>query len=72
MYERICKFADFFGKIGKKLDDTVKIYNGGVGSFTSRVMPSARRLKEFSCPASHDEITEPETVDTAVRELPEE
>jgi DNA recombination protein RmuC len=72
VYERICKFAEFFGKIGKRLHDTVNLYNSGVGSFTSRVMPSARRLKDLSCPASRDELTEPPQIDTGTRELPEE
>ncbi|MCK5833986.1 hypothetical protein KAH81_10010 [bacterium] len=72
VHERICKFAGFFGKIGRRLEDTVRLYNGGVGSFTSRVMPSARRLKDLSCPASRDNLTEPPQIDTGIRELPEE
>jgi len=72
LYERICKFSEFFGKIGKRLHDTVNLYNGGVGSFTSRVMPSTRKLKDLACPASRDNLTEPPTIDTGIRELPEE
>jgi DNA recombination protein RmuC len=72
LYERICKFSQFFVEIGKRLNKAVNYYNEGVGSFTSRVMPSAIRLKDLSCPATRENITEPPQIDTGIRELPKE
>jgi len=72
MYERICKFSQFFSKIGDKFEEAIKTYNAGVGSFSSRIMPSARRLKDLSCSATRDSLEEPDPIDRNIRKLPEE
>ena len=54
LYERICKLADHFEKLGGSLKRSVESYNEAVGSMESRVLVSARRLKDLGA-ASGDE-----------------
>jgi DNA recombination protein RmuC len=46
-YERLATFADRFDDVRKRLDGTVQAYNDAAGSFESRVLVSARRLREL-------------------------
>ncbi|MBU0482998.1 MAG: DNA recombination protein RmuC [Proteobacteria bacterium] len=46
LYDRLCTMAKHFTEIKKGLDRTVSAYNKTVGSFESRVLISARQLKE--------------------------
>jgi DNA recombination protein RmuC len=46
-YERLATFADRFDDVRKRLDGAVQAYNDAAGSFESRVLVSARRLKEL-------------------------
>jgi DNA recombination protein RmuC len=46
-YERLATFADRFDDVRKRLDGTVQAYNEAAGSFESRVLVSARRLREL-------------------------
>jgi DNA recombination protein RmuC len=46
-YERLATFADRFDDIRKRLDGAVQAYNEAAGSFESRVLVSARRLREL-------------------------
>ncbi len=46
MYDRLCVFAEHFQGVGRALNGSVGAYNKAVGSLESRVMVSARRLKE--------------------------
>jgi DNA recombination protein RmuC len=46
-YERLATFADRFDDLRKKLDGAVQAYNEAAGSFESRVLVSARRLREL-------------------------
>ena len=46
-YERLATFADRLNEVRKKLDGAVQAYNEAAGSFESRVLVSARRLKEL-------------------------
>jgi len=72
LYERICTFASYYNKLALKLSTFTKAFNDSVGSFSSRVMPSARKLKDLACPATRDQLNEPSTIDTGIREIPEE
>lgn len=47
MYDRLCVFAGHFQGVGKALGSSVKAYNEAVGSLESRLLVSARRLKEM-------------------------
>jgi len=67
-YERLARFAEHFDDMRKKLDGAVHSYNQAAGSLESRVMVSARRLRDL------DVTTEPELpliepIDTMPRAL---
>ena len=65
-YERLARFADHFNEVRKKLDGAVHAYNEAVGSFESRVLVSARRLKELQVTTA-DDLPDPEPIDTVPR-----
>jgi DNA recombination protein RmuC len=46
-YERLATFADRFDEVRKRLDGAVQAYNEAAGSFESRILVSARRLREL-------------------------
>ncbi len=47
MYARLATFAEHLGKVGKSLDSGVNAYNKAVGSFDTRILPSARKFVEM-------------------------
>jgi DNA recombination protein RmuC len=67
-YERLATFADRLDEVRKKLDGAVHAYNDAAGSFESRVLVSARRLKELDV-TSADELPAAEPIDTVPRVL---
>ena len=67
-YERLATFAGRLDEVRKKLDGAVHAYNDAAGSFESRVLVSARRLKELNI-TSADELPPAEPIDTAPRVL---
>jgi DNA recombination protein RmuC len=46
-YERLTVFADRLDEVRKRLDGAVRAYNDAAGSFESRVLVSARRLRDL-------------------------
>jgi DNA recombination protein RmuC len=70
MYDRIGKFAEHFGHIRDGLDKAVSAYNSAVGSYESRVLPGARRLRELRVTSDREDIAPPEIVDRATRPSP--
>ena len=70
MYERICVFASHYANTGKGLEDAIRHYNDGVGSWTSRLLPKARELAEIGHTAR--EMPDVRPVDHARRALPED
>jgi DNA recombination protein RmuC len=67
-YERLAKFSDYFDDVRKKLDGAVQAYNAAAGSFESRVLVSARRLRELEVTTAQ-EIPSAESIDTVPRVL---
>jgi DNA recombination protein RmuC len=67
-YERLSRFADHFNELRKKLDGAVHAYNDAVGSFESRVLVSARRLKDLKVTTA-DDLPDTEPIDTVPRVL---
>ncbi|MDP6380177.1 MAG: DNA recombination protein RmuC, partial [Phycisphaerae bacterium] len=71
LYDRICTFADHFGKVGDGLRRAMRSYNQAVGSYESRLQPSARRLAELDAASSRELPDVPEVAET-LRSLPAE
>ncbi|WP_428312278.1 DNA recombination protein RmuC [Hydrocarboniphaga sp.] len=67
LYERIGKLAEHFGKLGKNLGTAVNTYNDAVGTLESRVLPQARRFKEFG--AGNGDIATLDGLQQATRQL---
>jgi DNA recombination protein RmuC len=68
LYERLAVFTDHFDEMRKKLDGAVQAYNKAAGSFESRVLVSARRLKELDVTTA-GELPLGEPIDTVPRVL---
>jgi DNA recombination protein RmuC len=67
-YDRLATFADRFDEVRKKLDGAVHAYNDAAGSFESRVLVSARRLKELKLTTA-EEMPPADPIDTVPRVL---
>jgi DNA recombination protein RmuC len=68
LYDRIAKLAEHFESVGKSLAKAVTAYNGAVGTLETRVLVTARRLKDKGVTAS-EELPDVETIDQAPRPL---
>lgn len=68
LYSRLQTFTDHLQKLGKSLDSGMKHYNNAVGSFDSRVLPSARKFNEMGI-SSDKKIIQPNQIETAVRQI---
>ena len=71
LYGRLQTFTDHLQKLGRSLDSGLKHYNSAVGSFDSRVLPSARKFNEMGI-SSDKKINTPNQVETAVRQIESE
>lgn len=71
MYDRIGKFTEHFSRIRDGLDKAVSAYNSAVGSYESRVLPGARKLRELRVTADREDIEAPGIVDRATRPAPD-
>jgi DNA recombination protein RmuC len=68
LYDRISKLAEHFDTVGRSLARSVQAYNSAVGTLESRVLVTARRLKDKGVTAPA-EFAEPETIDHTPRPL---
>lgn len=68
LYERVCKFLDHLEGVGHGLSSALKSYNSAVSNLESRVLPSARRIKELGV-TSAAETPELAPIDGDVRAL---
>ena len=68
LYDRIAKLAEHFENVGRSLAKSVQAYNSAVGTLESRVLVTARRLKDKGVSAS-EEFPDLETIDTTPRPL---
>ena len=71
LYGRLQTFTEHLQKVGKSLDTSMKHYNSAVGSFDSRVLPSARKFNEMGI-STDKKINQPSQVETAVRQIESE
>ena len=67
-HERLAVFAGHLDEVRKRLDGVVQAYNEAAGSFESRVLVSARRLKELKVTTAED-LPAAEPIDTVPRVL---
>jgi DNA recombination protein RmuC len=68
LYDRLATFAGHLNDVRKKLDGAVQSYNQAAGSFESRVLVTARRMKDLNVTTA-EELPAAETIDTAPRVL---
>ena len=68
LYDRIAKLAEHFENVGRSLAKAVQAYNGAVGTLETRVLVTARKLKDKGVTAS-EEFREVETIDITPRLL---
>ena len=68
LYDRIAKLAEHWENVGKSLAKAVNAYNGAVGTLETRVLVTARRLKDKGVTAP-DEIPDLEVIDETPRPL---
>lgn len=68
LYDRIAKLAEHWERVGKSLANAVGAYNGAVGTLETRVLVTARRLKDKGVAAA-EELPDLETIDQAPRPL---
>lgn len=70
LYERICKFAEHFSRVGDGLTRSLDAYNSAVGSWSTRLAPGARRLKELGAALPKDDLKEVGQIHMVPREVP--
>jgi DNA recombination protein RmuC len=68
LHERLGTLAGHFGKLKRSIDAVVTAYNAAAGSLETRVLVSARKLRDLGA-TSTGEIQEVEPVDQAPRAL---
>ena len=68
LYDRIAKLAEHFENVGRSLAKSVEAYNSAVGTLESRVLVTARRLKDKGVTTA-DDFAELETIDHSPRPL---
>jgi DNA recombination protein RmuC len=69
LYERLSKMMDHMSSVGANLGNATKAYNQMVGSFESRVIPSARRFEQLSFTDGNTTIETPPQLELATRQL---
>ena len=70
LYQRISKFGDHLGKVGRGLNGAVASYNDAVGSLERMVLPQARRFNELGVAGEADrQIAELGQLDISARAL---
>jgi len=68
LYQRLMTYTEHLNKLGKSLENSVKHYNNSVGSFDTRILPSARKFKEMGISSGKD-TEQPQKIETAPRQL---
>lgn len=67
-YDRLARFSEYFDDVRRKLDGAVQAYNQAAGSFESRVLVSARRLRDLDVTTA-PELPAAEPIDSQPRVL---
>lgn len=67
LYERLTVLSEHWSKVGRSLGAAVEGYNQAVASLESRVLVSARKLKEHGAAPMNKELVEIDPVDKLIR-----
>jgi DNA recombination protein RmuC len=67
LYERVGTLCEYWNKVGKSLNSAVEAYNQSIASLESRVLVSARKLKESG--ALIKELPQVEPIEKVAREI---
>ncbi len=68
LYDRLATFAGHLDDVRKRLDGAVQSYNQAAGSFESRVLVTARRMKDLNVTTA-EELPPADPIDTVPRVL---
>lgn len=69
LFDRIKGFVRHFDKIRDGLAKATESYNAALGSFESRILPSANRLKELTAPEHGEALECPAPIEVALRSI---
>jgi len=69
LYARLATMGEHFAAVGNRLEGAVKAYNLAVGSLESRVLVSARRLRDLQAAPADAVLESPAPVESLPREL---
>ncbi len=69
LHGRLAKLSSLIATLGGRLNSSVKAYNEAVGSYESRVLPSARRFAEHGAVASGAELERVEQITQVARDV---
>lgn len=72
LFERLKIFIRHFDRVRDGLTKASEAYNAALGSFESRVMPSATRLKDLTAPERGEALQSPEPMEVVLRRIPEQ
>jgi DNA recombination protein RmuC len=67
LHGRLVKMSTLLSTLGKRLNSTVTAYNDTIGSYESRVIPSAKRFAEHGAVSEQAEVPELEPVTLSAR-----
>ena len=70
LFDRVYKFSEHLSKMRDGLNKATESYNAAIGSWASRVVPSARKLKELGAASQEKELESIEPIETVLRRLP--
>jgi DNA recombination protein RmuC len=68
MQDRLGTFTSHLAAVGTRLDASVKSYNKAIASLESRVLPSARKIRELGAETGK-EMETPQSIDITTREI---
>ncbi len=68
LYKRLGTFASHLQKLGRSLESSTKHYNSAVGSFDSRILPSAQKFTEMGI-STANKLQSSDQIETAVRAI---
>ncbi|WP_455209787.1 DNA recombination protein RmuC [Kaarinaea lacus] len=68
LYGRLSTFAEHLNKLGRSLAGSVQHFNKAVGSFDSRILPSAKKFTEMGISANKD-VDRVEQIESSTRSL---